>query len=130
MGNPTEKQLIGKLGEDIAERFLVKHGHVIIERNFSVKGGEIDIISRKKGILYFTEVKSVSRENISRETSDDHRPEDNIHPGKLKRMNLAISLFLSFNKMEDLDWEILGVAVSIDKTTKQAKVKLLDDFAW
>lgn len=124
------KLQVGKIGEDIAERFLVKHGHVIISRNYRVKGGEIDIISRKNNKLYFVEVKSVSREMFSRETRDEYRPEDNIHLSKLKRLNLAINLYLETNSMQDEDWQIAIVTVRIDQNSKSAKVEFFDDFAW
>lgn len=56
----TEKRKTGDLGEDIAERFLVKRGFKILERNYLRKWGEIDIIAKKGGKLCFVEVKTVS----------------------------------------------------------------------
>lgn len=49
---------LGQIGETIAARFLEKQGHRILDRNFQFAHGEIDIISWKKGILIFTEVKT------------------------------------------------------------------------
>ncbi len=126
---PTEKQRIGKIGEDIAERFLVKHGYSVVEKNYLKKVGEIDIICKKDGTLYFVEVKTVSRENISRETSDDYRPEDNLHSMKILRMGRAIEIYLD-EKQVVCDWEILGVMILLDKVSKKARVSLLRDFAW
>jgi len=126
MKAPTEKQKIGKLGEDIAARFLVKRGYAIIERNFLKKTGEIDIICKKDNKLYFVEVKSVSRENI---IDDSYRPEDNIHKAKIARLNRTIETYL-MEKSLDNDWEIIAVIVHIDINAKTAKVKLLDDFSW
>lgn len=129
MKQPTEKQKIGNIGENIAEMFLVKHGYCIVERNYRKKVGEIDVICKKDGKLYFVEVKSVSRKNISCETRDDYRPEDNLHPQKILRMGRAIEIYLEEHKVEQ-DWEILGVMVLLDKVNKKAKVTLLEDFAW
>lgn len=126
---PTEKQKIGQIGENIAETFLVKRGYTVIERNYWRKVGEIDIICRKDGKLYFVEVKSVSRENISRETSDGYRPEDNLHPKKIERVGRAVEIYLSENNI-DSEWEIIGVMVLLDQKNKTAKVTLLEDFAW
>jgi Holliday junction resolvase-like predicted endonuclease len=56
----TEKRKTGDLGEDIAERFLMKQGYRIVERNYLRKWGEIDIIAKKDGKLYFVEVKTVT----------------------------------------------------------------------
>lgn len=54
---------VGETGEGIAAKFLEKHGHEILERNFRFQRGEIDIISFTKGIVVFTEVKT--RTNVS-----------------------------------------------------------------
>ena len=36
---------LGKLGEKIAEKYLIKNKYTIIEKNFYSKQGEIDIIA-------------------------------------------------------------------------------------
>ena len=58
----SEKQKIGEIGENIAVKFLMKHGFSVIDRNYTKKWGEIDIIAKKSEKLYFVEVKSVSRD--------------------------------------------------------------------
>ncbi len=49
---------IGNIGEDAVAAFLLHNGYEILERNFTVKGGEIDIIARKDNKLAFVEVKT------------------------------------------------------------------------
>lgn len=49
---------IGDIGENAVAAFLVHNGYEILERNFTVRGGEIDIIARKEDRLAFVEVKS------------------------------------------------------------------------
>lgn len=48
----------GKRGEDISAEYLEKNGYQIVERNFRVRTGEIDIIAEKEGCLIFVEVKT------------------------------------------------------------------------
>ncbi|MCR5295493.1 MAG: YraN family protein [Lachnospiraceae bacterium] len=48
---------IGSFYEDLAADYLMKQGYTILERNFTVKSGEIDIIAREAGCLSFVEVK-------------------------------------------------------------------------
>jgi putative endonuclease len=55
----TSKE-IGFLGEKIAAVYLEKKGYTIIKHNFTVKGGEIDIIAKKDDIIAFVEVKTRS----------------------------------------------------------------------
>lgn len=48
----------GKDAEEHAAQELQKQGYQILERNFRVKGGEIDIIARFRAELVFVEVKA------------------------------------------------------------------------
>lgn len=43
--------------EQIAAEYLEEHGMRIIERNFRVRQGEIDLVGRHEGYLVFVEVK-------------------------------------------------------------------------
>ena len=55
------KSETGKLGENIACRYLVENGYKIIERNFRQKWGELDIIAKAPDkTLVFVEVKTVA----------------------------------------------------------------------
>lgn len=49
---------IGNLGEQTVCDYLQKNGYEIVVRNFTVKGGEIDIIAKKNETLCFVEVKT------------------------------------------------------------------------
>lgn len=54
----TQRRKAGNIGEDAVCGFLVRHGYEIIKRNFTVRGGEIDIIAQKADIIAFVEVKT------------------------------------------------------------------------
>ncbi|MBI4596662.1 MAG: YraN family protein [Candidatus Tectomicrobia bacterium] len=56
------RQEIGRKGEQVAEKFLKSSGYKILERNYRCPAGEIDIIAEEKGILVFTEVRTLSGE--------------------------------------------------------------------
>ena len=49
---------IGKIGEELVCRYLIKRGYNIISRNYRIKGGEIDIIAENGDYLVFVEVKT------------------------------------------------------------------------
>ena len=133
----SETQKIGEIGENIAVKFLVKHGFSIIDRNYTKKWGEIDIVAEKENKLYFIEVKSVSRETLntfipkSYNDSDEryeHRPEDNMHPWKLKRLSRTIqTYFLSKNIDEGKEWQVDLLVVYLCQKEKKAKVKVVSD---
>lgn len=133
----SKTQKTGEIGENIAAKFLVKHNFLILNRNYTKKWGEIDIVAEKNNKLYFIEVKSVSRiisgvrdvfkNNVSRETSD-YRPEDNMHPWKLKRLSRTIQTYLLSEKIPDeKDWQVDLLVVFLDLKNKKAKIKVVND---
>ncbi len=54
----------GNAGEDKAALYLAEQGYEILNRNFRMRRGEIDIIAHKDNVLVFVEVKSLPSGNI------------------------------------------------------------------
>ena len=52
------RQKIGRLGEDLARKYLRHKGLTIITSNYQVKLGEIDIVAQERDELVFVEVKT------------------------------------------------------------------------
>ena len=52
-----DRRRSGNTGEDAVCAFLERNGYVILCRNYTVRGGEIDIIAEKDGVIAFVEVK-------------------------------------------------------------------------
>lgn len=65
MKNKMTSREIGDIGEDFTAQFLIKNGCEILERNFTVRGGEIDIIAKKGKLIHFVEVKSRKHNPLS-----------------------------------------------------------------
>jgi len=49
---------IGRLGEEIAKKYLQANRYAIIEQNYRTKRAEIDLVALYKGILIFIEVRT------------------------------------------------------------------------
>lgn len=134
---PTEKQKVGRIGEDCACEYLKRKGYKITDRNYLKKWGEIDIVAKQGNKLHFIEVKSVSRTindpNVPHVTSlpdrkGDYRPEDNVHPWKLQRLSRVIqSYLLDKNVSDETDWQFDVMTVYIDMEKRLSKVFMLDD---
>jgi putative endonuclease len=60
----SNKREFGRIGENIAVKFLEKKGYQIIERNYFKRCGEIDIIAKINKIIVFIEVKTLKNENF------------------------------------------------------------------
>jgi putative endonuclease len=117
----------GKIGEDIAERFLKSLDFEIIERNFWRPYGEIDIVSRERNGKYrFIEVKTVSWETGKPISHGTVRPEENMHPKKIKRMMKVIESYI-LAKGIDEDWQFDVLAVYLDQSNKKAKIRHLEN---
>ena len=57
--SPKNKQpSVGKIGEDLAAKFLEEKNYTIVERNYRFGHGELDIIAEKDNFLIFIEVKT------------------------------------------------------------------------
>lgn len=121
----SKTQTLGKLGEDIACRYLNNQGHEIKEKNHTRKWGEIDIISKKGNKLYFIEVKSKSVTGLSFKNKDqitEMIPEENVHPMKIERFIRTIHTYLAEKQYEG-DWEAIVLAVLIDTNDKTSFVR-------
>lgn len=91
MGSASKRKVLkGKEGENIAAELLLEQGHRILERNFRIRKGEIDIISEKENVIYFTEVKYWAK------TSPLH-PLEIFTQAKIQRMKTAAQYYLSRN---------------------------------
>ena len=127
----SKTQKIGEIGENLAVKFLMKHNYTVIERNYTKKWGEIDIIAKKDNKIHFIEVKSVSRatlKDLDSKHIDNYRPEDNMHPWKLQRLSRTIQTYLLTEKVpDDTEWQVDLVIVFIVDSEKKAKIKLVKD---
>ncbi len=125
----SKQQKTGEIGEKVAERFLVKHDFSVLDRNYTKKWGEIDIVAQKGNKIFFIEVKSVSTDFLpSKETIDRYKPEDNMHPWKLKRLSRTIQTYLLDKKVGDeVEWQVDLFVVYLDLKNKKARVKVVND---
>ncbi len=137
----SDKQKIGKLGEELAKKFLMKHGYSILEENYTKKYGEIDLIVKKDQITHFIEVKSIVTHQLggqARETTQDvprvtlnnvpretYDPLSNVHPGKLKRLSRVIQVYLVTHETQN--WQFDVITVKINQKDRVGTVKHIKD---
>jgi putative endonuclease len=123
----SDSQKIGELGEDIACKFLEKNGFSLLERNYTKKWGEIDIISKKNNVIYFIEVKSKSVSDLDIVSYETGRPEDNMHPWKLKRLSKTIQTYLINKRIGNTPWQFDLLVVFLDLDRRKARVRRIEN---
>lgn len=60
----NSRKTTGHTGEEAAVRYLEQQGYIILERNFRLRIGEVDIIARHGEYLVFIEVKTRRTKNF------------------------------------------------------------------
>lgn len=122
---------IGKIGEDIGSEWLKRRSFEVIDRNYSKKWGEIDIVARETGgKVHFIEVKTVSYETKRElEASVSHgtwRPEENVHIQKQERLKRAIETWIMEHEYKGL-FQIDVLAIRVVPREKLARVTYLEN---
>lgn len=94
----------GKAGEDRAAHFLQAAGYRILARNFSHRGGEIDIIASAGRTLVFAEVKTRAYEAFG-------GPLGAVTPAKQKRIAQTAAVYIQENglKFDSIRFDVLCV---------------------
>lgn len=110
------KTAIGKIGEDLACVYLKKLNYKIIERNFRIRGGEIDIIAINNNTLVYVEVKTRSSHQFG-------LPEEAVGFHKLKFLERASQFYRlqrkNLPKLERID------VLAIDLSTGEPEFNLI-----
>ena len=116
---------IGKLGEDLACKFLEKKGFHMKTRNYRRIFGELDIVAEKKDKIHFVEVKAVSYETGK---NTPFKPEDAVGYRKQKRLKRAIHGYLrEYPVSYETEWQFDIIAVYVDTEKKTAKIRFLEN---
>lgn len=90
-----DAQKRGKMGEDLALADYLRRGYSLLQRNFRVRAGEIDIILRgPNGVLVFCEVKM-------RRAGGCMLPREAVDAKKQARVRAAALAYLALNGLSE-----------------------------
>lgn len=103
----TNRQRVGRWGENTAARYLEQRGYTILARNFHTPYGEIDLVTRQEnGELVFVEVKTRTGKSFG-------APEEAVDQRKLAHLvSSAQAYILRAQDQEDTHWRIDVIAIS------------------
>ena len=86
---------VGRRGEAVAARFYQKQGCLLVDHNYSLLVGEIDLILREPdGTLVFCEVKTRQPDSLT-------TPAEAVTPAKQRRILRTAQLYLQHTNQSD-----------------------------
>ncbi|MGB7957690.1 MAG: YraN family protein [Minisyncoccia bacterium] len=110
----ANNQNIGKIGEDLACKYLINKKYKILFRNYREKFDEIDIIAKSfDGNLVFVEVKTLKMNEHSK-----LMPEDNLTKNKFKKISRACRIFAGNHTeliSDQKGWRMDLVAITLNE---------------
>jgi len=99
------RKLLGREGEDLAERYLIKQGYRILDRNYRTRSGEIDLIALHQGNVVFVEVKTRTNDSYG-------APELAVNPAKRRKMTRTALGYITAKKLYQVPCRFDVVAIS------------------
>ena len=131
---------LGNLAENIATRYLQEKGYEILDKNYEMPFGEIDIIAKgdsnddpstalrtsanknddaSDGIIIFVEVKANKKDY-----GPEFDPETRVDPRKYEKL-VKTAMYYIDRELDgaDIEWQIDIISVVFDKENKKAKLK-------
>jgi len=114
------RQEVGRLGEQAAQRYLKKKGYRIREKGFRCRYGEVDIIAQKKDCIVFVEVRA-------RTGLEFGTPEESLTRAKKKRLIASALAYTSTHEDLPAQWRIDVVAVELDERGKAKRIELIEN---
>jgi putative endonuclease len=78
---------LGRSGEDLAATYYRRRGYRVLDRNYRCRGGEIDVVLQRGGVIVFCEVKTRSTDRFG-------APVEAVDPVKQHRVRRAAAHWL------------------------------------
>jgi len=109
----------GRIGEDLAHRFLRRHGCTVVARNYRTRSGmgEIDLVVRQGDTLVFVEVKT-------RATNDFGQPDRAVDEEKRTRVRRAAR---DYARRAGADWDKTRIDLVNVTLSRPPRVEWLRD---
>lgn len=109
---------VGDKGEDLACRYLRSLGYQILERNFIMRGGEIDIIAKDKESLVFVEVKT-------RYSHAYGLPIESITSWKIQSLLKTAELYIQKNRWGPKSYRFDCVSIDFTNSKDNPEIELI-----
>lgn len=111
---------LGYSGESLAEKYLINKGYKILDKNFTVHGGEIDIVAQKNDILVFVEVKTRTSDSFG-------EGNESVDRQKKKRILHAVQRYID-SKITHPDPDFRLDLIEIELYSKNYRLKNINHY--
>lgn len=111
-------QNAGHKGEDVACDYLKRQGYKILERNYRIRGGEIDIVAKEGETLVFIEVKT-------RWSHEYGPPSESMTPWKIKYLLKTARFYVQKIGWGDKEYRLDFVGVDFVSSKDNPKIELI-----
>lgn len=125
----TTKKL-GDLGEQIACEYLVKKRYKILDKNYRIKLGEIDIIAQKRWRLFTKRDKTVHFIEVKTIINRDNNffPEQKVDYRKQSKLRQLAEIWLGKNKFKQpYPYQIDVIGIIINPLNQKAKIHYFEN---
>lgn len=125
----SETQKLGEYGESLCCKWLNENHFKVLERNYTKREGEIDVIARKGEVLHFIEVKSVSYETQENfDTRLIYNPAQNVTRHKIRKCYTVIKHYLREKHVSyETPFQFDVYVIYIDRNGKDHKLKRIEN---
>jgi putative endonuclease len=118
-GGPRRRRF-GDFGERVAASHLEAKGYEILERNWSVREGEIDLIASRGRDLVFVEVRS-------RRGGTYGKPEESISGRKASHVRAAVAAYMQEHPEAPPNIRIDAVVIELDAKGRVMRVEQIEN---
>ena len=108
----------GNYGEDLAAKYLKNNGYKILERNYRIRGGEIDIVAKEGETLVFVEVKT-------RYSHEFGTPVESMTFWKIKALLKTALFYIQKIKWGAKEYRLDFISVDFSDNPEDPKIELI-----
>lgn len=116
----TVNKTTGLTGENIASNFLLEKGFSILDKNFKLKFGEIDLVAKKGDTIHIVEVKTKT-------SSYKGEPYQQVDYKKLKKLIALSLIYTKYKNLKDLRLSIDIVSIVLNNNTHDYDIKFYEN---
>lgn len=115
----------GRYGEELAAQYLIRQGYRILQKNFRVSCGEVDIIAQDKEVLAFVEVKTRAGTGFG-------LPAEAVTFRKRQQISRTALVYLSQNRLQNVSarFDVVSVMLRNDAEPQIEVIKNAFELAY